>query len=164
MKLRLIAVGTRPPEWVKEGFAEYARRLPREMPLELVELSPATRSKGRTRHASDGAVRQIREAEGERLLAQVKDTDWVVALDEHGKTWSTLDLAQKLDNWRMQGRDVTFLIGGAEGLADACRARADEILSLSAMTLPHALVRVVLAEQLYRAWTVASGHPYHRGG
>jgi 23S rRNA (pseudouridine1915-N3)-methyltransferase len=162
VKLRLIAVGTRPPEWVKKGFAEYARRLPREMPLELVELSPASRSKGRSRHAGSGA-RQIREVEGERLLAQVKDTDWVVALDEHGKTCSTLELAQKLENWRMQGRDVTFLIGGAEGLADACRARANEILSLSAMTLPHALVRVLLAEQLYRAWTIASGHPYHRG-
>lgn len=164
MKLRLIAVGTRPPEWVKEGFAEYARRMPREMPLELIELPPAIRSKGSMRHPGGGAARQVREAEGERLLAQLKDTDWVVALDERGKTWSTLELAQKLDNWRMQGRDVTFLIGGAEGLADACRARANDILSLSAMTLPHALVRVLLAEQLYRAWTVVSGHPYHRGG
>jgi 23S rRNA (pseudouridine1915-N3)-methyltransferase len=164
VKLRLIAVGTRPPEWVKDGFADYARRLPREMPLELVELSPATRSKGGARQPGGSTARQIREVEGQRLLAQVNDRDWVVALDERGKTWSTLELAQKLDNWRMQGRDVTFLIGGAEGLAEACRTRADDVLSLSAMTLPHALVRVLLAEQLYRAWTVVSGHPYHRGG
>jgi 23S rRNA (pseudouridine1915-N3)-methyltransferase len=161
VKLRLVAVGTRPPEWVRQGFAEYTRRLPRDVPLELIEIAPATRSK---RSRRDELREQIRELEGQRLLAQVNDRDWVVALDERGKTWSTLDLAEKLDNWRMQGRDVTFLIGGAEGLADACRARADEALSLSAMTLPHALVRVVLAEQVYRAWTVTAGHPYHRGG
>lgn len=157
MKIRLIAVGQRPPEWVAGGFAEYARRLPREMPLELVEVPPAAdRRKGR--------AAQVRANEAHRLLAQVGHRDWVVALDERGRNWSTLELAQKLDNWRMQGRDVAFLVGGPEGLAEACRVRADEILSLSAMTLPHALVRVVVAEQLYRAWTVLSGHPYHRGG
>lgn len=162
MKLRLIAVGTRPPEWVREGFAEYARRLPRDMPLELFEVAAATRGgKGSRRNE---LPEQVRELEARRLLGQVNDRDWVVALDERGKTWSTLDLAKKLDNWRMQGRDVTFLVGGAEGLADACRVRADEVLSLSAMTLPHALVRVILAEQVYRAWTVTTGHPYHRGG
>ena len=155
MRIRLVAVGNRPPEWVSKGFTEYARRLPREMPLELIEVPPATGRKG--------GFEQVRETEGQRLLARVGSRDWVVALDERGKTWSTLDLAEKLDNWRMQGRDVTFLVGGAEGLADVCRARADEVLSLSAMTLPHALVRVVLAEQVYRAWTVMSGHPYHRG-
>jgi 23S rRNA (pseudouridine1915-N3)-methyltransferase len=156
VKIRLVAVGQRPPEWVSEGFLDYARRLPREMPLELVEVPAATGTKG-----SPG---QAREIEARRLLGRVGDRDWVVALDERGKTWSTLDLAGKLDNWRMQGRDVTFLVGGAEGLAAACRARADEVLSLSNLTLPHALVRVVLAEQVYRAWSVISGHPYHRGG
>lgn len=155
MKLRLIAVGQRPQGWVAEGFAQYARRLPREMPLELIEVPSATRARE--------SPERVREAEARGLLGQVGDRDWVVALDERGKTWSTLALAEKLDDWRMQGRDVTFLIGGAEGLGDACRARADEVLSLSAMTLPHALVRVVLAEQIYRAWTVLSGHPYHRG-
>lgn len=156
MKLRLIAVGNRPPEWVAEGFADYARRLPRDMPLELTEVASAKRGKG-----SAGRAREI---EGQRLLGQIGPRDWVVALDERGKTWSTLQLAQKLDDWRMQGRDVTFLIGGADGLDDACRAGADAVLSVSAMTLPHALVRVVLAEQVYRAWSVISGHPYHRGG
>ena len=156
MKIRLITVGQRPPEWVAKGFAEYARRMPREMPLELIEVSPAV-GKG-------GSRARARESQAQRLLGQVGSGDWVVALDERGKTWSTLDLARKMDDWRMQGRDVTFLIGGADGLDEACRARADHVLALSAMTLPHALVRVVIAEQLYRAWTVLSGHPYHREG
>lgn len=155
MKIRLIAVGQRPPEWVNRGFTEYARRLPREMPLELTEVLPAAR-KG-------GPQDRVRELEAQRLLGQVGARDWIVALDERGKTWSTLDLAEKLDDWRMQGRDVTFLIGGADGLDEACLERAHHVLSLSAMTLPHALVRVVVAEQIYRAWTVLTGHPYHRG-
>ncbi len=155
MKIRLIAVGQRPPEWVTDGFSDYARRLPREMPLELVEVAPAAR-----RNAPKA---RIRELEAQRLLGHVGSRDWVVALDEGGKAWSTLQLAKKLDDWRMQGRDVAFLVGGADGLDPSCLGRADEVLSLSAMTLPHALVRVVLAEQLYRAWTILSGHPYHRG-
>ncbi len=155
MKIRLIAVGQRPPGWVAEGFADYARRLPREMPLELVEVAPA-------RHGT-GPPERARELEGRRLLAQTDTRDWVVALDERGKTWRTLDLAENLEDWRMQGRDVAILVGGADGLDDACRARADAVLSLSALTLPHALVRVVMAEQVYRAWTILSGHPYHRG-
>lgn len=155
MKLRLIAVGRRPPEWVVSGFRDYARRLPRDMPLELVEVAPAAR-----RNLPAGRAREI---EAERLLAQVAGGDLLVALDERGKTWSTVDLSKRLDDWRMQGRDVAFLIGGADGLDDLCRSRADQVLALSALTLPHALVRVVLAEQLYRAWTMLSGHPYHRG-
>jgi 23S rRNA (pseudouridine1915-N3)-methyltransferase len=105
----------------------------------------------------------VRELEAQRLLGQVGDREWVVALDERGKSWTTLQLAEKLDDWRMQGRDVAFLIGGADGLDEVCRVRADHVLALSAMTFPHALVRILLAEQLYRAWTVLSGHPYHRG-
>jgi len=155
VKIRLVAVGQRPPDWVVKGFTEYVRRLPREMPLELVEITPAVR-----RNAS---VPQVRAREGQRLLEQVTPRNWVVALDEHGAAWSTLRLAERLDDWRMQGRDVVLLVGGADGLDPACLERADEVVSLSAMTLPHALVRVLLAEQLYRAWTVLSGHPYHRG-
>lgn len=155
MKFRLVAVGQRPPEWVVKGFTDYARRLPREMRLELVEIPPAAR-----RNAS---VVQVRAREAQRMLEQVNAQNWVVALDERGATWSTLRLAERLDDWRMQGRDVVFLVGGADGLDAACLERANEVLSLSAMTLPHALVRVLLAEQLYRAWTVLSGHPYHRG-
>ncbi len=155
MKIRLIAVGNRPPEWVSAGFQDYARRLPREMPLELVEVLPAARK--------NLSAQRGREIEAERLLAHVGSRDWLVALDERGRTWSTVELAESLEDWRMQGQDVTFLIGGADGLEDACRARADRVLSLSALTLPHALVRVILAEQLYRAWTIITGHPYHRG-
>jgi 23S rRNA (pseudouridine1915-N3)-methyltransferase len=156
VKIRLVAVGNRPPEWVVKGFVEYARRLPREMPIDLVEIPPAARR--------NAPVAQVRATEAQRLLGQVGPGDWVVALDERGTTWSTLRLAEKLDDWRMLGRDIVFLVGGADGLDPVCHERADEVLSLSAMTLPHALVRVLLAEQIYRAWTILSGHPYHRGG
>lgn len=155
MKVRLIAVGNRPPEWVSAGFREYARRMPREMPLELVEVAPAARR--------NLPPERVQEIESERLLAHVGSRDWLVALDERGRTWSTVELAESLENWRMQGRDVTFLIGGADGLHAGCRARADQVVALSALTLPHALVRVVLAEQVYRAWSIIIGHPYHRG-
>ena len=155
MKLRLVAVGNRPPAWVAAGFEAYARRLPREMPLELVEIPSAARS--------NLPPARVREAEGARLLAKTGSRDWLVALDERGRARTTAELAQRLDDWRMQGRDVAFLIGGADGLDAACLERADETLSLSPMTLPHALVRVFLAEQLYRAWTILAGHPYHTG-
>lgn len=155
MKIRLVAVGTRPPAWVAAGFREYVRRLPRDMPLELVEVAGATRK--------NLSAARARETEAARLLGQLGERDWVVALDERGRTRNTDELANRLDDWRMQGRDVTFLIGGADGLDGTCLTRADEMLSLSAMTLPHALARVVLAEQIYRAWTVIAGHPYHSG-
>lgn len=176
MKIRLIAVGQRPPEWVSKGFTDYARRFPREMPLDLVEVAPAVRRSAKSVRTGAKSVRtsaeparrnlpedRVRELEAERLLGQVGDREWVVALDERGKSWTTLQMAEKLDDWRMQGRDVAFLIGGADGLDEVCRARADHVLALSVMTFPHALVRILLAEQLYRAWTVLSGHPYHRG-
>lgn len=154
MKIRLIAVGQRPPAWVQQGYAEYVRRLPRDLPMELIEIGAAARG-----GSNAGRVRQL---EGERMLAAVGPDDRVIALDERGKTWSTLELARNLENWRMQGRNVAFLVGGADGLAPACLERADETLSLSAFTFPHALVRVLVAEQVYRAWTVTTGHPYHR--
>ena len=154
MKLRLVAIGTRLPDWTGAGFTDYARRLPREMPLELVEV-PAAARRGQP-------LSRLLEDEAKRLLAKVGGADWVVALDVQGRTINTEKLAGKLDNWRMLGSDVTFLIGGADGLAQSCLTRADERLSLSALTFPHGLVRVVLAEQLYRAWTLLTGHPYHR--
>lgn len=156
MKIRLIAVGQRPPAWVTNGFDDYLRRMPREMSLELVEVASAARKQI--------PPERVQQLEAERLLGRLGPRERVVALDEQGRAWRTEELAAKLDEWRMQGYDVAFLIGGANGLADACRERADEVLSLSTMTLPHMLVRVVLAEQLYRAWTILSGHPYHRGG
>jgi 23S rRNA (pseudouridine1915-N3)-methyltransferase len=154
VKLRLVAVGTKSPDWVDAGFTDYARRMPRECALELVEVAPASR-KG-------WPAERILADEGERILARIGRSDRVVALDVAGKACSTEQLAKKLDNWRMQGGDVSFLIGGADGLDRSCLTRADESISLSAMTFPHQLVRVMLAEQLYRAWTVLHGHPYHR--
>ena len=154
MKLRLLTVGNRPPGWVAEGFEDYRRRLPRHLPLELVEIEPANRKGWPTE--------RILADEGERMLGRIGPGDHVVALDVAGRTCSTEQLARALDNWCMQGSDVSFLIGGADGLSPACAARARESLSLSALTFPHHLVRVMLAEQLYRAWTLLQGHPYHR--
>jgi 23S rRNA (pseudouridine1915-N3)-methyltransferase len=155
VKLRLLAVGSRSPGWVAAGFEDYARRMPRSCPIELVEIEPANR-KGWT-------TERVLAAEGERMLGRIGTTDHVLALEVDGRTCSTEALARMLENWRMQGTDVSFLIGGADGLAPACLARAEETLSLSALTFPHQLVRVMLAEQLYRAWTLTQGHPYHRG-
>ncbi|NIP16233.1 MAG: 23S rRNA (pseudouridine(1915)-N(3))-methyltransferase RlmH [Pseudomonadales bacterium] len=154
MKIRVIAVGSRPRPWVVDGFREYARRLPREMPLSLVEVVPGG---GRGRSAE-----QAMATESERLLNHLGPRDWVIALDVGGEGCSTRELALRLEEWRMQGQDVAFLIGGAEGLAPACLARADMTLSLSRLTFPHEMVRVMVAEQIYRAWTILSGHPYHR--
>ncbi len=154
MKFRLLAVGQRPPDWVVAGFTDYARRLPREMTLQLTEIPVAPRK--------NLPVDRARRQEGERMLEQLSARDWVIALDVGGAAWTTERLAEKLNDWQMQGRDVAFLIGGPDGLDAACLGRADERLSLSALTFPHGLVRVMLAEQLYRAWTLRSGHPYHR--
>ncbi len=149
-----MAVGTRTPGWIKEGYQEYAKRMPRETELQLVEI-PATPRKGRSADRS-------RQSEADKMLAQISPKEWVVALDTLGTACSTEQLAKKLDGWRMRGSDVVLLVGGADGLAPACRERANEIMSLSRFTFPHALVRVIVAEQLYRAWTLLTGHPYHR--
>jgi 23S rRNA (pseudouridine1915-N3)-methyltransferase len=154
VKVRLIAVGQRPPAWVADGFADYARRLPRDMPLTLLEVQAA----GRGHLPAD----RVRRQEAERLLGRLGPKDHVVALDVKGVAWSTEILAKKLDNLRMDGHDLAFLVGGADGLDELCLQRADDVLSLSALTFPHALVRVLVAEQIYRAWTLLAGHPYHR--
>ena len=154
MKIRLMAVGTRTPAWITEGYQEYARRMPRETRLELVEIS-ATPRKGQN-------AERLRSDEAVRMLDQIEPGDWVVALDTLGAACSTEQLAEKLESWRMKGGDVVLLVGGADGLAPACRERANEIMSLSKLTFPHALVRIIVAEQLYRAWTLITGHPYHR--
>lgn len=155
MRLRIVAIGTRMPAWVEAGCGEYGKRLPRELRLEWVEL-PA----GQRRRAGGGerAVQQETEA----MMARIAPADWVVALDPGGRSWSTPQLAGQLERWQMAGRDVDLLIGGPDGLGKACRARADQCWSLSSLTLPHPLVRVLLAEQLYRAWSINQGHPYHR--
>ena len=155
MNIHLLAVGTRMPAWVTTGYEEYARRLPPECRLRLVEIPPGKRSKSQS-------VERVKAEEGRRLLAAVPPQSRVIALDVAGQSWSTDTLTARLSDWLQGGRDIALLVGGPDGLATECLERAELRWSLSALTLPHALVRVVVAEQLYRAWTVLSGHPYHR--
>ncbi len=156
MKLRLLAVGTRMPVWVEAGFADYAARFPPECRLELKEIPAGRRGKARD-------PRRAVTEEGARLRAALPKRAHVVALDERGQSWSTAQLARELAGWLRNGQDAAFLIGGPDGLAADLLARAQQRWSLSPLTLPHALVRVLVAEQLYRAWSVLKNHPYHRG-
>jgi len=157
VKLQIISVGHKAPDWIGNGFHDYARRMPRELPIVLTEIRPADHSGN-----SAALIARARQNEGERILAAVPSGGVKVALDERGKAISTAQLASQIEDWMAQGRDVCFLIGGADGLADAVKSNADLVLSLSSMTMPHALVRVVLAEQLYRAMSIIRNHPYHR--
>ena len=157
LKLVIVAVGHRMPAWVDAGFEEYARRMPRETPLRLLEVKAEPRAE-----QESGDVGRITEAEGRRIAAAVPKNALKVVLDERGKAFSTRDLAARLESWQMDGRDVAFIVGGADGLAAAVKRDADVMWSLSALTLPHGLVRVMLAEQLYRASTILKNHPYHR--
>ena len=152
MKLRVVAVGHRMPDWVQAGFTEYARRMPPELRVELVEIKPERRA-----GADTG---RLLAAEKGRIEAQLA-APWV-ALDERGQALTTRGLADWLRTCLAGGEDWAFLIGGADGLHPDLKARARKVLSLSALTLPHGLARVVLAEQLYRAATLLQGHPYHR--
>jgi 23S rRNA (pseudouridine1915-N3)-methyltransferase len=155
MRLTVLAVGTRMPAWVSDGVQTYQKRLPRHLAFTIRELAAATRSSGAT-------AEKIKQKEGEQILKAIPDSAYVIALDEHGKSWNSTELSAQLESWLARQSEVIFLIGGADGLSDAVRSRADRQWSLSPLTLPHALVRVVLAEQLYRAWTLVQGHPYHR--
>ena len=143
------------PGWVTQGVEEYVRRMPAELPVQFIEVPLSKRGK------NTDIVRAI-EAEGKAMLEQVRAGDFVIALEVDGKALSTEKLASSLAGWQMDGRDVCLLIGGPDGNAPACRARADMKWSLSALTLPHPLVRVMLVEQLYRAWSINANHPYHR--
>ncbi|MBL8726977.1 MAG: 23S rRNA (pseudouridine(1915)-N(3))-methyltransferase RlmH [Planctomycetes bacterium] len=155
MKVRLLTVSHRPPGWVVDGCAEYARRLPRTWNFELVEIRPEPRKDG----ASTG---RVQATEAERLRAAIPHGARVVALDERGEAWSTAEFAARLQRWLQDARDLAFLVGGADGLDPTLRDAADHRLALSALTLPHGLVRVLFVEQLYRAATLLQGHPYHR--
>ncbi|WP_297795631.1 23S rRNA (pseudouridine(1915)-N(3))-methyltransferase RlmH [uncultured Marinobacter sp.] len=155
MRLRLICVGQKMPDWVSLGYTDYARRMPPELPLELVEIPMAHRGK-------NPDIARLMQKESDSILSAAGPRDRVVALEVGGRPWSTEKLANQLENWQQDGRDVSFLVGGPDGLADACRQRADQLWSLSPLTLPHPLVRILLAEQLYRAWSITRNHPYHR--
>jgi 23S rRNA (pseudouridine1915-N3)-methyltransferase len=155
MRVSILSVGHKMPAWIQEGFQEYTRRMPPEVRVELVELKPEERSPGKT-------AAKAMQAEGERLIAAMPSGARVLALDEKGRAVSTQGLAVMLADWMRDGSHPAFVIGGADGLDAAVKERADKLISLSALTLPHGLVRVLLAEQLYRAWTILARHPYHR--
>ncbi len=155
MQIQLLCVGNRMPTWVVAGYAEYAKRMPRECELKLRELPTGKRGK-------NADIARAVEEEGQKMQAAIPAGDRVVALDLSGSEWSTQQLAEALSRWQGDGRNVSLLVGGPDGLAPACLARADERWRLSALTFPHPLVRIVLAEQLYRAWSLLHNHPYHR--
>ncbi len=155
MKLFVVAVGHRMPGWVQAGFDEFARRMPRELPLQLIEVKAEPRTSGKTVQAMMGA-------EAARIDAVLPPRCRRVILDEHGADLSTLALARRLEAWQGEGQDVALIVGGPDGLAPEFKASAQEAIRLSSLTLPHALVRPLLAEALYRAWTVLKNHPYHR--
>ena len=155
MKVHLLAVGERPPAWVRAGFDEYAKRLPPQMALSLREIRAGRRAKGTD-------LRRLVREEGERLLAAVPKGAYLVALDRTGRELATEELATELRAQMRRGGDLVLLIGGPEGLSQECCARAQARWSLSRLTLAHPLVRVVVAEQIYRAWSIINEHPYHR--
>ena len=155
MKITIHAIGKRMPSWVKTGFEDYQARFPRHVSLSLREINLPERS-------GNADVERLKQEEGQRLLAGIADGELVVALDERGKQLSSRQFAEQMQGWLDDRRDVSFLIGGPDGLSAECQQRANHCWSLSKATLPHMLVRVVLAEQLYRAWSILQGHPYHR--
>ena len=155
MHIRLLAVGDRQPSWVDEAFGNYTERYPREWKFRLDTISTVRRNK-------NDKSRQAMEAEGELILARLHSDEQVVLLDERGKQLSSKLLASRLSEWQTDGRDLCLIIGGPDGVSEGVRQRADWIWSLSELTLPHGLARELLSEQLYRAWSLRTGHPYHR--
>ncbi|MEO6593845.1 MAG: 23S rRNA (pseudouridine(1915)-N(3))-methyltransferase RlmH [Planctomycetota bacterium] len=155
MKLRLLTVSHKQPGWVDEGVLDYTRRLPREWGFQLVLVKPEARTAG-------ASTPRVQAGEAKRLRAALPKGARVIALDERGSAWSTRQLADEIGRWQQEGRDVAFLVGGADGLDPELLATADQRVSLSAMTLPHGLVRVLMIEQLYRAASLLAGHPYHK--
>ena len=155
MRISLIAVGTRMPAWVEDGVREYRKRLPPELQLEIREIALARRGK-------NADIARALLQEGGAMLTAVAPRDVIIALDVQGRQVSTEQLALRIAQWRLSGDNVSLLVGGPDGLARECLERASERWSLSALTLPHPLVRVLIAEQIYRAWSINNNHPYHR--
>ena len=156
MRLGILAVGHKLPDWVAKGCTEYIKRMPRELPLSVVEIKPEPRG-SKTRE-------QLLAAEKTRLQAALSGFNRIVVLDERGADLTTVKLAQRLEDWMREGGDTAFIIGGADGIDEELKQRADSMIRLSSLTLPHAMARLVLCEQLYRAVSVVKNHPYHREG
>ena len=155
MQLVIAAVGHKMPAWIETGFGEYAKRMPPDCRLVLKEIKPVDRSGSRSADT-------VMAMEKSRIEAVIPKGSRVVALDEHGRDLTTMQLAKNLTQWQQGGTDVTFVIGGADGLDAQFKQQADMLLRVSSLTLPHGMVRVLLAEQLYRAWSITQNHPYHR--
>ena len=155
MRIHLIAVGNKMPEWVNSGFLEFSKRMPPELQINLIEITPSVRNK------TTPIEKNIKE-EGERIHSAIPSNSRLIVLDEKGKNFSSVDLSKKMESWLPMGQDISIVIGGADGVDNVIKQQAVEKWSLSSLTLPHALVRVVVAEQLYRAWSIMKGHPYHR--
>jgi len=155
MKLLIVSVGHKMPDWITAGFNEYAKRMPREARIELLEIKPEPRSTGKN-------TAQIMEAEAQRILAALPQNCLRIVLDERGAQPTTRQLAAQMQDWMRAGRDVAFIIGGADGLHESVKRAAQQMMALSSLTLPHAMVRVLLAEQLYRVHSMMHNHPYHR--
>ena len=156
MKLGILAVGHKLPDWVAAGCAEYIKRMPRELPVSVIEIRPEMRG-SKTRE-------QLLAAEQVRLQAALPEFKRLIVLDERGVDLTTAQFAQQLESWMQAGGHTAFVIGGADGVADALKQKADALIRLSSLTLPHAMARLVLCEQLYRALSVLKNHPYHRAG
>ncbi len=154
MKLRIISVGHKMPTWVETGCTEYIKRMPREATIQIVEIKPEKRAAGNSKD-------NIQRIEAKRILEAVGN-DYCIALDERGQQLTTLETAAQFKKWQNFGRDISFIIGGTDGLHESIKQKADRLWSLSKLTMPHAMVRVILCEQLYRAYTVVTNHPYHR--
>lgn len=155
LNVELLASGSRPPAWVTDGFEEYAKRLPRDWRLQLTEMPVARRSK-------TTSVEKLKLDEGQRMLEQMKPGAMVIALDSRGESMTTPQLAKMLDDGMQNFSRIQMLIGGPDGLSDACLDAAHKVWSLSKLTFPHFMVRILVAEQLYRAWSILNNHPYHK--
>jgi 23S rRNA (pseudouridine1915-N3)-methyltransferase len=153
MIINLIAIGKNMPNWINQGFQEYDKRMPKDYKLQLIEILAIKRTSN---------LQQIQEKEGKQMLKAIPKGSLIIALDERGQQWNTHELAKQLQNWHDNWREISLLIGGPEGLPSTCLTKANLKWSLSNLTLPHAMIRIIVAEQLYRAWSILTKHPYHR--
>lgn len=155
MKVNLISVGKKQPDWINHGFSEYAKRLRQEVSLQLIEVSAVTKSK-------NISIDEVKQKEADRIRAAIPKDNQIITLDEQGRSLSSVMLSKQLESWLNSGRDTSLIIGGADGLDKPLLQQADDCWSLSAFTLPHGLARIIIAEQIYRAWSILKCHPYHR--